>query len=72
MEFEQPSNSTLPKKHPQLGNPSTEPVHPKGSSCIATPPWSSKFALVPSKTPFDSHVFFHQDSKYALGWQYIS
>ena len=72
MEFKQPSNSTLPKKHPPLGKPSTEPVHPERSSYTAASPWSSKFALVPSGTPFDLHVFCHQDSKYALGWQYIS
>ena len=70
MEFEQPSNSTLPKKHPQLGNPSTKPVHPEGSSYTVASLWSSKFDLVPSRNPFDLHVFYHQDSKYALGWQY--
>ena len=51
MKFEQLSNCTLPKKRPQLGNPSTKPVHPKGSNYSAASPWSSKFALVPSKTP---------------------
>ena len=72
MKFEQSSDSTLPKKRPQLGNPSTELAHPKGSSYTAASPWSSKFSLVPSRTPSDLHVFCHQDSKYALGWQYIS
>ena len=69
MKFEQPSNSTLPKKHPQLGNPSTEPVHPEGSSYIGASPWSSKVALVPSGTSSNLHIFCHQDSEYALGWQ---
>ena len=72
MKFEQPSNSTLPKKHPQLSNPSTEPIHPEGSNYTAASPWSSKFAMVPSRTPFDLHIFCHQDSKYALGWQHTS
>ena len=70
MEFEQPSNSTVPKKHPQVDNPSTKPIHPKGSSYTAASPWSSKFALVPFGTPSNLHIFCHQDSKYAQGWQY--
>ena len=69
METEQPIYSNPPRKHPQLGNPSTKLVHPKGSSYTAASPWSSKVALVPSGTPFDLHVFCHQDSAYALGWQ---
>ena len=72
MEFEQSSHSHFPKKHSQLGNPSTGPTHPKGPGYKVVPPWSSKFALVPSKTPSDLHVFCHQDLKYVLGWQHTS
>ena len=70
MKFEQLSNSTLPKKHPQLGNPSTKPVHPQGSSYIAASPWSSKFAPVPSGTPPDLQVHCHQDLEYVLDWEH--
>ena len=70
MKFEQLSNCTLPKKRPQLGNPSTKPVHPKGSNYSAASPWSSKFALVPSGTPPDLQVYCHQDLEYVLDWEH--
>ena len=47
----QRSNSSLPKKDPQLGNPSTRPIHPEGSGYTAVSPWSSESALVPSPRP---------------------
>ena len=53
MEIEQPSDSNLPKKRPQLGNPSIGPTYPEWSGHAVAPSWFSKFALVPSKTSPD-------------------
>ena len=69
--IEQSFYSSPPRKHPQLGNPSTRPTHPKGLDYAAASPWSSKFALVPSKTPLDLQVHYHQDLAYALHWEHI-
>ena len=51
--IEQAICSNLPKKRPQLGNPSIGPTHPKWSDYAIASPWSSKFALGPSKIPLD-------------------
>ena len=72
MEFEQPSNSTLPKKHPQLGNPSTGSKHPKELGYATASLGSSKSILVPSKTPLDLQVHCHQDLEYVPGWEHTS
>ena len=66
MEIEQSFYSSLPRKHPQLGNPSTRPTHPKGLGYATASPWSSKFALVLSETPHDLQVHCHQDLEYVL------
>ena len=70
MEIEQLCYSNLPTKRPQLGNPSTRPAHPEGLGSIVTSPWSSKFALVPSRTPLDLQVNFHQDLAHVLDWEH--
>ena len=70
METDQSNNSNPPKKHPQLGNPSTGPPHPEGLGYVAASPGSSKSSLVPSKTPLDLQVHCHQDLAYVLGWEH--
>ena len=70
MDFEQSSDSNLPKKLPQLGNPSIRLTHPKWYGYVVSSPWFSKFAMVPSRTPLDLQVYCHQDPEYALSWKH--
>ena len=69
VEIEQSSDSNLPKKCPQMGNPSIGPTHPKWFSYAVASPWFSKFALVPFGTSLDLQVHHHQDLGYVWGWE---
>ena len=53
MKIEQSSGFNLPKKRPQLGNPSIGLTHPEWSGYAVASPWFSKSTMVPSKTPPD-------------------
>ena len=66
MEIEQSFYSSLTRKHPPLGNPSTRPKNLKGIGYVAASLGSSKSALVPFKTPLDFQVHCHQDLEYVL------
>ena len=70
--IEQENGSNLPKKHPQLGNPSIVPKFLEWSSYAVASPWFSKFVVVPSGTPLDLQVYCHQDPKYVLSWEHTS
>ena len=64
--IEQSNGSNLPKKRPEMGNPSIGPTLLRWSGYTVASPWFSKFALVPSKTHLDLQEHCYQDSKYVL------